>query len=200
MRVLVPYDETDPKTRLASLFSPTERREFSRLMLGDVLASIRRTGRTPVVLATAPLDVDASVVVDDRPLSAAVNAHLEPNTAVVMADLALATPAALSRLFSAEGEVVVAPGIGGGTNALVSRHPEFSVDYHGASFRDHREIARRIGAEWAVLDSYRLATDVDERVDLAELLLHGDGAAREWLVDAGIRLDTGQGRVGVCRE
>ncbi|MUW15232.1 2-phospho-L-lactate guanylyltransferase [Halorubrum sp. CBA1125] len=103
--------------------------------------------------------------------------------AVVMADLALATPDATERLFEAgtAAEVAVAPGRGGGTNALVVSHPSFRVDYHGASYLDHRRIAAEIGASLRVVDSHRLATDIDEPADLAEVLLHGDGAAADWL-------------------
>lgn len=200
MRVLVPYSERDPKTRLSSLLAPHERRDFSRVLLRDVLAAIRKTGHEPAILAPEQLDIETPVLVDERPLSDAVNAHLEPETAIVMADLALATPDAFTHLFKTEGDVVIAPGIGGGTNALVSRHSDFSVDYHGASFRDHREIADGIGAELTVVDSFCLATDIDEVADLAELLLHGTGASHDWLVDAGVRLETGDGRVSVCRE
>lgn len=145
---------------------------------------------------------DIPVTVDERPLTPAVNAVLadadEP-IAVVMADLPLATPHALGRLFDVDGDVVAVPGRGGGTNALVVGHPGFRVDYHGASFRDHRRIADDIGATFAVVDSFRLATDVDERSDLVEVLLHGDGEAAAWLADAGFSVETGDGRVDVVR-
>ena len=119
--------------------------------------------------------------------------------AVVMADLALVTPAALEGLFEPATEVVLAPGRGGGTNALVARHPDFFVDYHGASFRDHREIAREAGADLAVVDSFRLATDIDEPADLVEVLLHGEGSAHDWLDAAGFELVTDDGRVDLER-
>jgi 2-phospho-L-lactate guanylyltransferase len=81
----------------------------------------------------------------------------------------------------------------------VVRDPSFSVDYHGASYRDHREAAAAAGLSVGIVDSMRLTTDIDESEDLAEVLLHGDGRAREWLVDAGVELDTTGGRVGVRR-
>ena len=157
--------------------------------------------------ANGPLPADVPVTVDARPLTTAVNDALdrhEPTgsepVAVVMADLALATPEALDRLFRAGGDVAIAPGRGGGTNALVVRDPAFRVDYHGASYLDHRHIAEEVGASVAVVDSHRLATDIDERSDLAELLIHGDGNATAWLRDAGVGLDATNGRVGVDRE
>jgi 2-phospho-L-lactate guanylyltransferase len=218
MRVLVPFDAERPKTRLAEMLDPAERRVFARAMLHDVLAAVSGAGHDPDVLATAPVawdenspsapatadgPPDAPVTVDDRPLTAAVNAALDDTDrplAVVMADLPLATPRAVSRACAATGDVVVAAGRGGGTNALVVCHPEFRVDYHGASYLDHLQAARDVGASVRDLDSRRLATDVDEPSDLVEVLVHGDGYAYGWLRDAGFRLDVGGGRVGVVRE
>ncbi|ESP88433.1 2-phospho-L-lactate guanylyltransferase [Candidatus Halobonum tyrrellensis] len=205
MDALVPFAPDRPKTRLADVLSPAERRGFADAMLSDVLGALRTADFSPTLLTTEPVERDAAQTVDDRPLTEAVNAALadrrpDPDrpVCVVMADLALATPRSLSRL-RASGDVVVAPGRGGGTNALAVRHPDFRVDYHGASYLDHLRAARAVGASVREVDSHRLATDVDERADLAELLLHGDGAARDWLVDAGFELDATDGRVGVRR-
>lgn len=206
MRVVVPFAADRPKTRLANVFTDEQRNAFARAMLRDVLDAIKETGRDAEILATRPLpDVDASVTVDERPLTPAVNGYLEDATesvAVVMADLALATPAALECLFERQEDVVLAPGRGGGTNALVARHDAFRVDYHGASYLDHLQIADEIGADVAKVDSHRLATDIDERADLAELLIHGErgGRAYDWLVDAGVTLSRTAGRVGVSIE
>ncbi|WP_276298968.1 2-phospho-L-lactate guanylyltransferase [Halorussus lipolyticus] len=221
MRVVVPFAASDPKTRLADALSAEERRAFADAMLEDVLAAVRATGREPEVLATAPVDVDAPVTVDERPLTEAVNGLLaesaaaDSSVAVVMADLALATPEALNDLFERKSDVVLAPGRGGGTNALVARHPKFRVDYHGTSYLDHRRAARTVGADLAVADSHRLATDVDERADLAEVLIHGGSAtetrveptadpretsrARAWLRRAGFELADERGRTAVTR-
>jgi 2-phospho-L-lactate guanylyltransferase len=206
VRVVVPYAATRPKTRLDALLDVAERRDLAAAMCRDVVAAVRAAGGDPELLSTAPTDVaDVPVTVDDRPLTPAVNDVLpadedDDGVAVVMADLALATPDALVRLFEAAGDVVAAPGRGGGTNALVVRHPDFRVDYHGASIRDHRRIAREAGLDYREVDSMRLATDVDEPSDLAELLLHGDGEAADWLREAGFGLAVDDGRVGVRRD
>lgn len=198
MRTLVPFAAARPKTRLAEVLDPEERRAFARVMLGDVLAAMPDTAE-PIVVATEPVDVDAPVEVDDRRLTPAVNDRLEPPTAVVMADLALATPTALRRLFDADGDVVVAPGRGGGTNALVVRTESFHVDYHGASIRDHRDIAEVTAASVSEVDSFRLATDVDEPADLVEVLLHGSGDAPAWLGERGFALTVEDARATVTR-
>mgnify|MGYP002760591153 CR=1 FL=1 len=245
MDVLVPFAAERPKTRLSDTLSLADRRAFAAAMLTDVLAAVDGADCTPELLTTEPVELTAlpteavawgdpsewtvSQTVDERRLEDAVNAVLadrEPNheepLGVVMADLALASPAAVRRLVeprptrpppsradeaatesseeSAQtADIVIAPGLGGGTNAVVVRHPAFRVDYHGASVRDHRQIASELDATVREVDSRRLATDIDRRSDLAEVLLHGEGAARDWLVDAGFRLVTGNGRVGVER-
>ncbi|MFU8867182.1 2-phospho-L-lactate guanylyltransferase [Natronococcus sp.] len=208
MRVLVPFAADAPKTRLEPVLSADERAAFARAMLRDVLAAIDAAGGEPTVLSTAPLDLDPSVpapvVVDNRPLTPAVNARLpatreDDPVAVVMADLALATPAALERLFTAGGDVAIAPGRGAGTNALVVDHPGFRVDYHGSSYLDHREIAGEIGADLAVVDSFRLSTDIDEPADLVEVLVHGTDRAPAALRERGFELEADGGRVGVAR-
>ncbi len=220
MEVLVPFSPDRPKSRLSGVLDGAERVAFARAMCADVLAAVRAAGGDPVLLTTASaaeLDVDAmaeragipapSVVDDDRELSAAVNAQLaerrptpEEPTAVVMAALAIATSASIERLLAADGDVIIAPGRGGGTNALVVRDPAFRVDYHGASVRDHRRIAAEIGADVREIDSYRLASDVDEPADLTEVLLHGEGAAAAWLRESGFGLAVTDGRVGLSRE
>jgi 2-phospho-L-lactate guanylyltransferase len=206
MHALVPFDGERPKTRLSPVLDADERRAFATAMLDDVVEAVREAGHDPTVLATGPVDVDAPVETDERPLTPAVNAVLDRERpdrddplAVVAADLALATPAAVSRLAAADGDVVLAPGLGGGTNALVVGAPGFRVDFHGVSYRDHRRAAERVGATTTTVDSLRLSTDVDEPADLVEVLLHGEGRAPGWLREAGFELDAGDGRVRVRR-
>lgn len=200
MRTLVPFGARDPKTRLSSVFDDNERRAFAEAMLEDVLTAL--CDYDPVVLANAPVDVDVSVTVDERPLTDAVNAALdgETPTAVVMADLPLVNRTTIEALFDPTADVVIAPGLGGGTNALVVRDPAFQVDYHGASVRDHRRAVRASDASLATIDSFRFAADIDEPADLVELLLHGDGVAARWLRDHGGRVVTTDGRARFRRE
>ncbi|WP_248515710.1 2-phospho-L-lactate guanylyltransferase [Salinarchaeum laminariae] len=201
MDVAVPFDAVDPKSRLSGVFDADERTSFARVLLVDVLDAVRATGHEPTVYATGPAEVDAEVVVDERGLDSLCNSLLDdPPVAVVMADLGLATPAALERLFDAEGEVVAVPGLGGGTNALVVRDDTFSTDYHGVSVRDHRQIASDAALEWTEIDSLRLGVDVDERADLVEVLLHGDGEAPDWLRAHGFAVAVRDGRATVVRE
>jgi len=49
------------------------------------------------------------------------------------------------------------------------------------------------------VDSFRLATDVDDPTDLAEVLLHGEGEAADWLEARGFEASFDDGRVTVSR-
>ncbi len=202
MDVFIPFDPREPNTRLSSILSPDQRRAFATAMLSDALAAVRAAGQQPTVLSTADVDRSCRVVVDERPLTEAVNAVLESTTpaAVVMADLPLVTGETVERLVGADGDVVLAPGLGGGTNALCTRHPEFRVDYHDGSYQKHCDRASECGATVQTLDSFRFAVDVDRRTDFAEVLLHGDGSAADWLRDAGFEVETSDGRCTVVRQ
>jgi len=76
------------------------------------------------------------------------------------------------------------------------------VDYHGASYLDHREIARDVGASLETVDSFRLATDIDEPTDLVEVLVHGleTNRAPARLRAFGFELDDRDGRVDIVRD
>jgi 2-phospho-L-lactate guanylyltransferase len=202
MHVFVPFDARDPKTRLEPLLDAEERSAVAAAMLRDVLDTLAETSHDVEVLATEDIDCSVPVTVDDRPLTPAVNDALtgvDGPAAVVMADLALATPAALATLFESDADVVIAPGLGGGTNALVARNPDFRVDYHGFSYRDHRETADAVGASVETIDSFRLAVDVDDPADLTEVLIHTDGHTAAYLREAGLELAVEDGRLTVTR-
>lgn len=187
MNVIVPYSPVDPKSRLSPVLSPEERFELSQAMVRDVIDVIDRTGHQPTILAPEPVAIDdVPVIVDDRSLSRAVNAvfgRADLPVGLVMADLALATESALTRLFRATADVAIAPGRRGGTNALLVDHPSFVTDFHDLSYRDHRRICDEIGADVRIVDSFRLATDIDEPDDLLEVVLHTSGRTRQSLLE-----------------
>jgi len=203
MRVLVPFDSRDPNTRLSPVLDSAERCEFANVLLDGVVETVRAAGHAPEILATEPIDADCPVRVDERPLSPAINAVLTGSSdpvAVVMSDLALATVDRLTALFEPAADIVLAPGLGGGTNATVIRDTDFRVDYHGGSYRKHRREADRCDLSVETVDSFRLAVDIDEPADLVEVLLHGRGDAADWLRGAGFELDTTGGRCVVRRD
>ncbi|ESS05617.1 MAG: phospholactate guanylyltransferase [uncultured archaeon A07HB70] len=206
--ILVPFDARRPKTRLADVLDADERRAFADAMLRDVVSAARAADHEVRVLATAPVaGLSVPVDVDDRPLTPAVNDVLadadgvDP-VAVLTADLPLVDGPTVERLLAAAAPetVVIAPGLGGGTNALVVGHPAFRADYHGVSVRDHRAAARSVGATVREVDSRRLATDVDDPGDLAEVLIHApESRAGRWLADAGFGVHGDDGRAAAGR-
>ena len=77
MDVLVPFAADEPKTRLDPVLGPDERAAFARAMLLDVCDALEATGREPTVLATASIEAPHPVAVDERPLTEAVDAHVD---------------------------------------------------------------------------------------------------------------------------
>ena len=203
MQIIIPFSSREPKTRLDSVLTSEERRAFAGVMLEDVARAVELAGSAPIILSTEPIEVPCEVIVDDRPLSLAVNGLLENSKgpiAIVMSDLAIVTAENIKQLTEARGDIIIAPGNLGGTNAFVTYSPEFRVDYHGASYLDHIKMAKKIGRDVVVVDSFRLATDIDVKEDLIEILIHGEGKSKEWLSERGFYLEIrGENRVGISR-
>jgi 2-phospho-L-lactate guanylyltransferase len=202
---VIPFKPRNPKTRLSCVLDQDEREKFAQLMLCDVVVAARQAGCEPFILATEAFPFgDTRVVQDDRGLNEALNDLLTRTPGpllILMADLPLTTPDAVRRLISTTADVAIVPGRGGGTNAIfLPRADRFRVSYYGASFRKHREIARELGLSCEIVDSFRIHTDVDEKEDLVELLIHGEGLSRAYLEEIGFSLAIEKGRVGVERK
>ena len=132
---VIPFRPVNPKTRLSGLLLPAEREVFARAMLADVVGAVRAAGLDPLVLSTHPYDCPGvEVRVAPVGLSDALNAllpTLDGPVLVIMADLPLATPDAVRRLVESAADVAIAPGRGGGTNAIHIRDTaRFHVDYY----------------------------------------------------------------------
>ncbi len=203
VHTVVPYKAGSPKSRLAPLLPPAARKALAEAMLLDVLDAALGARIGPVtVLATSRRGLPqfprgVRVEVDPRPLTPAVNRVLERfwrrgrsrgGVMVLVPDVPLAEPAHLRLAASMPEPVVLAPGRRGGTSLVLARDPRFRVDYHRGSFRKHLEAARALGLDVGVVDSFRLAQDVDEPGDLLELLLHGSGRAAALLRGLGFRV------------
>ena len=201
---VIPFRPVNPKTRLSGLLSQAEREAFARAMLADVVGAVRAAGLDPLVLSTHPYDCPGiEVRVAPVGLSDALNAllpALEGPVLVIMADLPLVTPETVRRIVGAGADIAIAPGRGGGTNAILIRDTvRFHVDYYECSVSKHMAIAEAAGLSLEVVDSFRLYLDLDEEEDLVDLLIHGDGQARACLESLGIGLAVTGGRVGLER-
>ncbi|MDR3102188.1 MAG: 2-phospho-L-lactate guanylyltransferase [Methanocalculaceae archaeon] len=201
---LIPYKPINPKTRLSSVMTQGEREEFAEVMLGDVISAVRKTGCEATLLCTTRYAcIETRVAIRKEGLNEAINWALPQfrcPALIIMSDLPLITPESLRRILSTKADMAIVPGLGGGTNVIFVKHPEtFHVEYYGFSFRRHLQIADELGLNVDIVDSMRMATDIDEPVDLVELMIHGRGNAREWLYEHGFSLSIENGRTSVTR-
>jgi 2-phospho-L-lactate guanylyltransferase len=187
------------------VLSQEERESFARAMLADVISAVRDVNCSPVVIGTELFDSeDVQITIKDADLNQTLNSLLPETTGqllIIMADLPLADEESLKRVLSTKKDMAIVPGRGGGTNIIYLKEPtRFHFDYYGMSFLKHVKIAREAGLSYDVVDSFRLHTDIDEKEDLVELLIHGTGKSRAYLEELGFLLSVEKGRVGVGRK
>lgn len=202
---IIPYKRKNPKTRLSCVLDENEREGFAEAMMLDVVAAVTDANCRPVILGTEPFESDlVQVAMPDKGLSEALNEYLScalDSVLIIMADIPLADEASVKRVIATQKDIAIVPGRGGGTNVIFIRDPsKFRVDYYGGSFEKHMKIAEGAGLSVEVIDSSRLHTDIDEKEDLVELLIHGTGKGRAYLSERGFTLTTEKGRVGVERK
>ena len=202
---LIPYKPKNPKTRLSSVLAENERETLAQAMLEDVLKALAENCCMPVIVATELFESEiVQITVKDADLNQTLNEIL-PNTSrdlmIIMADLPLADEPSLKRVMSTGKDMAIVPGRGGGTNVIYLKEPSrFRVNYYGASFQKHLQAAKDAGLSVEVIDSFRLHTDIDEEDDLVELLIHGTGRSRAYLVELGFTISAEQGRVRAVRK
>lgn len=209
MRAVIPFKKCNAKSRLSSLLTEIEREELAIAMLKDVAGTLVSSGCFDVIdiLSTTLIEAEGvNIVLTEMGLNEALNEYLgkmslhkinEP-VLIIMADIPLVSKKNIKDMVSTNADIMIAPGRMGGTNAIFIRYPpSFHVDYYGASFLKHLEIASGLHIE--ILDSFNLSTDIDEVSDLAEVLLHGKGRTHEYLKKIGINISANCGRVGVKR-
>ena len=202
---LIPYKPVNPKTRLSCILSQEEREAFARAMLADVVEAVRDANCSPVIVGTELFDSeDIQVTFADTNLNGALNSLVQQSTGdpllIIMADLPLATGSSIRRVITTDKVMAIVPGRGGGTNVIFLKEPaRFHFDYYGTSYLKHTKIAEEAGLSCEVIDSFRLHTDIDEKEDLVELLIHGSGKSCKYLEDLGFELAVENGRVGVAR-
>ena len=208
--MVIPFKNQGAKSRLASVLTPWERQLLSFAMLMDVLDAVLGQGPATILsrpgLNIADIGSDVEIQESELDLNDALNAlitevarHGWPSDIlIVMADLALLTEKDVVGILNCEGDVVLCPGRGGGTNMILVRSPRFRTSYQGLSFPKHLAFARQMGLEVSVYESFRAGCDIDEPEDLAEVLLHGRGRSKKVLEEMGFSLSE-NGRAGLCR-
>ena len=203
MKVVIPYKKASAKSRLSSVLSKEEREEFVELMLNQVIDSIIETGIENIdILSPSMYGLEnmerARVLLDKGDLNDALNRYLgqaEEPVLIAMADLPLLSPKHIKEIISTKEDVCIVPGKGGGTNVLFIKNPScYRVRYYGSSFLTHCSIAADAGHNIEIYDSFLAGTDIDETEDLVELLIHGKGAAKNF-ISKKFRFEISRGRV-----
>ncbi|MDK2795407.1 MAG: 2-phospho-L-lactate/phosphoenolpyruvate guanylyltransferase [Archaeoglobaceae archaeon] len=190
--IVIPFKPINPKSRLSDVLSEEERKKFAELMLIDVVNALKAHDSEIKVISTSRLDLNLEVefVEDQRELDECINSELkEVPKAIVMSDLPLLNSETFERFLSSEGDIVIAPGRKGGTNMLLVRRKGFRVSYHYCSFLKHIDIARNLGFNFRVFDSFYSSIDIDDESDLLELMIHGEGKlSKTYLEKLGFRI------------
>jgi 2-phospho-L-lactate guanylyltransferase len=194
----VPFKLDNAKSRLAPALAPEERRLLAFAMLRDVLRTVSDFGIVTILsrpgLDASEVGYDAEILESNLGLNDALNAFIAGEASrgwpaeilIVMADLALLTKNDIAGILSCQGDVVLCPGRGGGTNMILIRNPKFRTCYQGLSFPKHLDYASQAGLDVCVFESFRAGSDIDYPEDLAEVLLHGQGETRALLEGWGI--------------
>lgn len=203
MKAVIPYKKASAKSRLSPVLTREEREEFVGLMLNQVIDTLKEAGIGTIdILSPSTYGLEnvtkANVLLDKSDLNEALNMYLkqaEEPVIIVMADLPLLSSKHVKEIISTKKDVCIVPGKGGGTNSLFIKNPSrYTVRYYGSSFLTHCSIAEETGQSVEVYDSLFAGTDIDEPEDLVELLIHGSGAAKEY-ISKKFRLEMSRGRV-----
>jgi 2-phospho-L-lactate/phosphoenolpyruvate guanylyltransferase len=205
MKAVIPYKKSHAKSRLSPVLSQVEREELIELMLDQVIVSIKEAGIENIDILSPSIHGlenirGPGIYLDKRDLNGALNSYLEHSeepVLIVMADLPLLSPDHVKEITSTKKDICIVPGKGGGTNILFIRNPSsYRVRYYGSSFLTHCSIAEEYGQSVEIYDSFLASTDIDEPEDLVELLIHGRGAAKDY-ISRKFRLEISRGRVGL---
>jgi 2-phospho-L-lactate/phosphoenolpyruvate guanylyltransferase len=193
VHIIVPFKLNGAKSRLSPVLMPEERMNLAFAMLKDVLNAVSGFGNVTILsrpgFKKEDLVQDVDLLVSDLELNDALNAFIEEKADqgwpsdifIVMADLALLTKDVVKGILDTEGDVVLSPGRGGGTNMILIRSPKFRTCYRGLSFPKNVDFALKAGLNAAIYESFRAGCDIDEPEDLAEVLLHGQGETKSVL-------------------
>jgi len=185
--VIIPVKRLDnAKSRLSSLLTNEERKQFCLKMLEDVLGTVKSTKRPheTVVVSKDPTvsevakNFEAAYLKErktglNKTVSETVDWCVEMRAASVLvlpADIPLVTPRDLDRILmlGEKASMVISPSRNGkGTNALLLTPPNVSPTFYGPhSFQRHIKEAKKLKISCRRYRSPELALDIDTIEDL----------------------------------
>jgi len=188
---IIPVKQLDKaKTRLSSLLSNNERREFCLEMLEDVLVAVTtsKCSRWTVVVSADPTVLQVakrfgvfSLIESRLGLNQAVSEAIDwcvqngaKSTLILPADIPSVTPRDLAKIFSLDKEaaMVISPSRSeDGTNALLLTPPNILPTFYGKhSFQRYIIEASKRAISFRTIKLPRIALDIDTVEDLAEFV------------------------------
>jgi len=187
----------ESKRRLSEILEPKERRDFTLIMLKDVLKAIvsssmiHRTvviGSDPDVQSLASnfgavflLDTESGLNLALKHATRWCMENGAESLLILPSDVPLVTSEDIDRIIhlsSDECSLVLSPSKNGGTNALMQRPPDLVEPHFGpGSFERHILEASKKGMIAKVYRSLRIVLDVDSIEDLREFLKLGEGTS-----------------------
>ena len=197
VRIIVPFRPDGAKSRLSPVLSPNERHLLALHMLKDVLSVASEAGKI-TILSRPKADKNliiprAEILCSGLDLNDALNELIQnhfkrgwpDNLLIIMADMPLLTIEDVQGIIKTDGDVVLSPSRGGGTNMILIRNSKFRTCYNGSSFLKHLELAQRMGLKVGIYSTHSSMCDVDVPADIQEILLHGKGTTRTLLESFG---------------
>lgn len=188
---IIPVKKLDEaKSRLSSLLSNNERREFCLKMLEDVLVTVKTTRciRWTVVVSVDPTVLQVAKRFDvvtlmerqsglNQAVSEAINWCVQngaKSTLILPADVPLVTPRDLNRIFSLgkEAAMVISPSRSeDGTNALLLTSPNILPTSYGKhSFQRYIKEASKRAISFRTIKLPGIALDIDTVEDLTDFV------------------------------
>jgi 2-phospho-L-lactate/phosphoenolpyruvate guanylyltransferase len=184
--IVIPVKSFEPKKRLSSLFTPTERKQLQIAMLEDTLQTIVKAR---MVSVTAVVSSDREILrfaerygataireEDDSGVNSAVDRAIDQlegydGWLILPADLPLLNQKDIKTVLGLQrmgAEFVISPSEEyDGTNLmLVTREKRIPLHYDDDSYRNHVLAAMAAGAKVAVYYSERVGFDIDKSSDV----------------------------------
>ncbi len=189
--VIIPVKRLDDaKSRLSSLLTDEERKQFCLKMLEDVLRTVKSTKRVHETVVVSK-DIMVSEIAKNfevaylkerkrglnKTVCEAVDWCVERGAMSVLVlpvDIPLVTPTDLNRIFALgeKASMVISPSMNGkGTNALLLTPPNVSPTFYGpCSFQRHIKEASKLKISLRRYRSTRIALDIDTVEDLTNFI------------------------------
>lgn len=204
----------ESKTRLSPFLSKKERIELLKVMLKDIINTIR--GQVEEIFIVSKdenikeyaNELNVGFIYEkehtDNYLNNALhdgiteikNNYKDNDILILPSDIPLIKAEHVATLKSMDHDLIISPSKGGGTNLLCfKRDYDFETQFGDMSYFKHINLAHEYGMSINIIESFYLAIDINTPEDLGELLLHGIGTyTYTFLRSIGINVEGSHGK------